>query len=198
MILVEKTGVPGASLPVAAFREHLLLGTGFADDAVQDGLLENYLRAAMAAIEGRIGKILFRRGFTWELPRWREPFRQPVPIAPVMSVDGLRMVDRDGAVTAKEPSLIRLQRDAHRPVLWGHAGLLPAIPVGGLVEIDLTAGYGAGWGEIPADLQQAMLMLAAYFYENRQAPGTGEKLPGSVAGLIEPYRALRLSMGAAP
>ncbi len=61
MMLVEQTTVPGAALPVAEFKDHLRLGTGFADDGVQDGVLEAYLRAAMAAIEARTGKILLTR-----------------------------------------------------------------------------------------------------------------------------------------
>ena len=58
MMLIEQTGVPTAALPVQEFKDHLRLGTGFADDTVQDALVEAYLRAALAAIEGRIGKAL--------------------------------------------------------------------------------------------------------------------------------------------
>ncbi len=50
-------------MPVQALKNHLRLGTGFADDGMQDGLIEGYLRAAMAAIEGRIGKALIARQF---------------------------------------------------------------------------------------------------------------------------------------
>lgn len=52
MMLSEVTGVPQAALPVADFKDHLRLGTGFADDSVQDALAESYLRAAVSAIEG--------------------------------------------------------------------------------------------------------------------------------------------------
>ena len=64
MMLTEMTTVPGAALPVQAFKDHLRLGTGFSDDGMQDGLIEAYLRAAIAAIEGRIGKVLIAR--RWE------------------------------------------------------------------------------------------------------------------------------------
>ena len=49
MELTEQTGVPSAALPLQEFKDHLRLGTGFADDTVQDALAEAYLRAAMAA-----------------------------------------------------------------------------------------------------------------------------------------------------
>ena len=71
MMLSEVLAVPQAALPVAAFKDHLRLGTGFADDGVQDALAESYLRAAMAAIEGRIGKALIARDFLLALEGWR-------------------------------------------------------------------------------------------------------------------------------
>jgi len=61
-MLTEDTIVPTEALPIAAFREHLRMGTGFAEDTLQDGLLERHLRAALAAIEARTGKILFTCG----------------------------------------------------------------------------------------------------------------------------------------
>ncbi|MGB8623245.1 MAG: hypothetical protein WCD16_10540, partial [Paracoccaceae bacterium] len=65
MMLIEQTAVPAAALPVSQFRDHLRLGTGFADDGAQDALLEATLRAAMAALEGRTGKVLLSRPFLW-------------------------------------------------------------------------------------------------------------------------------------
>ena len=56
MMLIEETAVPLAALPLAEFKAHLRLGTGFADDDIQDPVLESFLRAAMAAIEARTGK----------------------------------------------------------------------------------------------------------------------------------------------
>ena len=73
MMLIELTTVPLAALPVQIFKDHLRLGTGFADDGVQDGLAESCLRAAMAAIEARIGKALLSRNFQLVLQGWRDP-----------------------------------------------------------------------------------------------------------------------------
>ena len=65
MMLVEETTVPVSALPVAQFKDHLRLGSGFSDDGIQDAMLESYLRASMAAIEARPGKILIEREFSW-------------------------------------------------------------------------------------------------------------------------------------
>ena len=67
MMLVEETTVPTAALPVAQFKDHMRLGSGFADDDLQDGLLESHLRAAIAVIEARTSKILIARNFMWTL-----------------------------------------------------------------------------------------------------------------------------------
>ena len=53
MMLVEQTSVTSESLPVTEFKDHLRLGTGFADDGIQDVVLESYLRASIGAIEAR-------------------------------------------------------------------------------------------------------------------------------------------------
>ena len=65
MVLVELTSLDLADLPMEAFRAHLRLGTGFADDAIQDEVLESYIRAALAAIEARLGKVLITRSYRW-------------------------------------------------------------------------------------------------------------------------------------
>ena len=79
MMLVEQTPVPTAALPVAQFKDHLRLGTGFADDGVQDDVLVAYLQAAIATIEARTGKALIARSYVWTLTAWRDLAAQPRP-----------------------------------------------------------------------------------------------------------------------
>ena len=99
-MLIEQTTVPVAALPVQALKNHLRLGTGFADDGMQDGLIESYLRAAMAAIEGRIGKVLLARQFLWRIADWRDGAKQALPVAPVSSLVAVTWLDRDSAPDA--------------------------------------------------------------------------------------------------
>ena len=42
MMLVEETTVPLSALPVATFKDHMRMGSGFSDDGVQDGVLEGF------------------------------------------------------------------------------------------------------------------------------------------------------------
>lgn len=197
MMLVEETQVPGAALPVAALREHLRLGSGFAGTDLQDGLLEGHLRAAMAAIEGRIGKALIARVFRLELEDWRGG-EQPLPLAPVAAVVSVTLVDAAGGETVVSSARWRLVRDMHRPKLAGTGGTLPAVPVEGRVAVVFEAGFGADWAAVPPDLAQAVLLLAAEFYERRHEVGDPvAALPGTVQALIARWRTVRVLGGGA-
>lgn len=191
MILTELTAVPDAALPLAGFREHLRLGRGFPDDGSEDGLLLAYLRGAMAAIEARISKVLLARDFLWELTDWREPDVQPLPVAPVTALAELRLRGGDGVAVVVDPARYALVQDALRPVLRATGTALPMVPRGGRVEMEFTAGYAASWDGLPHDLRQAVLLLAAEYYESRREAGTGA-MPFGVMSLIEHYRTVRV------
>ncbi len=199
MILTEVSAPPPSALPVRAFADHLRLGSGFADDGSQDAVLELYLRAAMAAIEARLSRVLLARSFVWSVERWREDASQALPVAPVRAVDAITMVAGDGGETAVDPASWSVLRDAQRPRLVGRFGrCLPKIPRGGRAEVRLTAGFGESWDEVPADLRQAVFLLAAHYYEVRaEAGGQPSAMPFGVLVLIEAYRATRLGGGAA-
>ena len=192
MMLVELTTVPQEAIPLAALKDHLRLGSGFAEGDLQDSVIEGFLRAAMAAIEARTGKVLIERMFSWNLTQWRNPTRQPLPLAPVSAVAHIIRVDRNGdeSVAAETWSLAP---DMQRPVV---SGTLPAIPLGGHVRLELLAGFGPDWSDIPADLAHACIMLAAHYYENRTEMVTSQQsMPFGVSSLLEPYRTVRLFMG---
>lgn len=191
MILVEETPVPEGALPVQALRDHLRLGTGFGEDSLQDAVLEQSLRAAIAAVEGRTEKALIARRFRWTLHAWRDLGRQVLPMAPVNAITGFGIVDRNGVETAVPAEAFRLEPDTHRPALVAGGLVLPPIPVGGHALIAFDAGYGADWAEVPDDLKQAVLLLAGQYYEHRHDPTEMGGLPAAVAALIARYRNLR-------
>lgn len=170
MILIEQTQVPDTDLPLAEFRDHLQLGSGFADDGLQDAVLLPQLRAAVATIESRTGKTLLLHSFKLVVTAWRNLGVQVLPTAPVTGVTSLTITDLDDGAEVIATSAYRLRRDAHAPTLCSLGLSLPTIPVGGTAEIEFNAGYGA-WGDVPDDLKQAVLLLATHFYENRSVVG---------------------------
>ena len=196
MMLIEETPVPPAALPVAEFKAHLRLGSGFAEDSLQDAVLESFLRAAIAAIEARTGKILVSRSFSWTLSSWRDPMGQALPVAPVTIVTELVLIDRHDVETIVDPAEYRLDRDMQRPRLRPTGTMLPPVPNGGSVRIAFEAGFGAAWGDLPSDLGQAVLLLAAHYYEYRNETALGDGcMPFGVTSLIERYRTVRVFAG---
>ena len=196
MILIEKTELPDEALPVAALRAHLRLGTGLSDESLQAEVLGGFLRAAFAAIEARTGKVLLERQFLLTLEDWRDPIGQPLPVAPVTALNAMIMKEADGQERAVASALYRLVPDAQRPVVRPVAALLPMVPTGGAVQIDFNAGLAPLWPGLPADLRQAVLMLAAHYYEYRDDTALGAGcMPFGVSSLIERYRTVRLLGG---
>ncbi|WP_333829497.1 head-tail connector protein [Pararhodobacter sp.] len=193
MDVTETSGVPESALPIAGFRAHLRLGTGFADEVSSDGALAGYLRAAIAVIEGRTGKVLLSRSFRMVLAQWRWPDTQALPVAPVSAVEALAIRKGTGDVSVVAPGRWRLVVDRHRPRIAATGAVLPTIPQGGQAEVDFTAGFGASWDAVPDDLAQAVFLLAAHYYEGRT--GAGAELPVSVAALISRWSALRVTAG---
>jgi len=114
MLLVEETAPAQASLPVAALRGYLRMGSGFelAEDATEDAALAGFLRAAIATVEARTGKVLLTRVFRLRLEDWRDPGGQPLPLAPALSVESVEMTDRMGSVTEVPAGLWRLIPDS--------------------------------------------------------------------------------------
>jgi len=197
-MLSEVTTIADAALPVVQFRSHLRLGSGFGEDDLQDELLKGFLRAAVAAIEARTGKILLARDFSWVVHAWSDPEGARLPVAPVSAVTGVVLVDAAAAEVAVDPSRYWLEQDSQRPVLRPVGVLLPTIPTAGHARIALSAGMAADWGGLPADLGQAVLLLAAHYYAYREETAlVAGCMPFGVSSLIERYRVVRLGSGAA-
>lgn len=197
MLLTELTTVSGAGLPVQGLKDHLRLGTGFSDGGMQDGLIETYLRSAMAAVEGRIGKVLITRQFKMTLQDWRDGSEQALPVAPVSALVSVTLFDVTGAPTVIAADRYRLIQDNHRPKLAATGYLLPSVPTDGRIEVVFDAGFGAAWANVPPDLQQAVFLMAGHYYEHRNefaeaTPG----LPYPVQALIERWRTVRVLGGA--
>lgn len=191
MIITELAPVSSERLPLAEFRDHLRLGTGFSDDATQDGLLEAQLRAAVAAIEAKTGKALFSRAFSWRLSGWRGFHSEELPWAPVTEITSVTITEADGDQTLVPSTAYVLQEDAQHPTIAARGLSLPTIPVSGNVSIVFVAGFASDWDGLPPVLRQAVLVLAAEFHEHRQGPGD-DPMSTRVLQLIAPYRPVRL------
>ena len=67
------------------------------------------------------------------------------------------------------------------------------------VEIEYVAGYGAAGANVPAPVRQAILMLVAHYYENREAGGDPVvkeafdfEVPFGVRAILMPFRVYQI------
>ncbi len=195
MMLIEETPIPDTGLPIEAFKAHLRMSSGFGPDDVQGAVLASFLRAAIAAVEARTGKALFVRKFMLTVSEWQTLDTQVLPIGPVTSILLIETVARDGTRTEANAANYWLQQDMQRPRVKA-AGTLPRIPTGGEGFVAFHAGFALTWDTLPADLRQAVMMLAAHYYEYRNDTGLSDGcMPFGVSSLLERYKMVRLGAG---
>ncbi len=197
MMLSELSPVAQAALPVQAFKDHLRLGTGFADDGAEDALAEAYLRAALAAIEARTGKAILARDFRLELTDWRDDWAQALPVAPVSAVVSVSLRDDTGAAEMVDAARYALERDMHRPRLRSVGGYLPGVPAGGTVEVVFTAGFGPACRPTCRLIWGRRCSWAASYHEHRHEGEKARAMPHGIAALIERWRNVRVLGGGA-
>jgi uncharacterized phiE125 gp8 family phage protein len=182
---------PPAAEPVALAdaRAHLRL-----DATEEDALLGSLLTAARMAVEAAARYALLPQSWRLTLDDWPT---QPVeiPLAPVLTLDAVRVATIGGSMLTIDPAFYEVDTTGTPPRLAarrGQAWPMPATRLAG-IAIDFTAGHAAA-AEVPAPLKQAILLLAAHWFENREPVPLGAKaeLPAMVAALIAPYRRLHL------
>jgi uncharacterized phiE125 gp8 family phage protein len=208
MLTLERV-LPPALEPVglAEAKAHLRLDT---DD--EDALVSALIASARHVVEAFTERALIEQEWRLLLDRWPgTPFSLrdglgrasastrlflEVPRPPLISVEHVKLFDQDGEETLWEATNYfvdtvsapgRLVR--RRGVSWP----LLRRDING-VEIKFRAGYGAA-EDVPQPIRQAILMLVAHWYENREPvpPRTiGAVLPLSVEMMLEPYRLRRL------
>lgn len=170
------------------------------DISTDDTLIGTYITAARRHIEALTGRRLINTVLYLYLDAYPAGRRLHLRTAPVSAVAAVLTYDADGASEAMSSADYLLDAVSPRPALvlktdasW------PADPAAGLqaanaVRVEFTAGYGAAATAVPADLVLAVKLLAAYFYEQREAiqalPAgmTLRELPIGIERLIAPYR----------
>ncbi|MFQ5563872.1 MAG: head-tail connector protein [Parvularculaceae bacterium] len=190
---------PPAAEPVtlAEVKAHLRV-----DLPDEDALITGLAVAARHAVEarGQIALIAQAWRFALDAPPVVEfaPFGAAgagditAPLSPVASIDAVSVVDKAGATKAVDPALFETAVGATGRVRALSPWPAPGRKLDG-VRIDFTAGFPDA-ASVPDDLKQAVMFLAAHFYENREKAQSERihSIPDAVDALIAPYRRVRL------
>jgi len=167
------------------------------DGAADDAVLASLVTTSRLHIEAALGLALVTQG--WRLVRDAWPARDGVrlPLRPVSAVTAVRVADDTGTFAIVDPTLWRLLRadDGEVQLLSAAAPWpQPGVASGG-IEITFDAGFGDTAEAVPAPIRQALLMLIAHWYENREPARVGSartRTPGAVSDLLAPYTRVRL------
>lgn len=163
------------------------------DSEAEDALLTALIPAARLTVEAAAGLILMRQ--TWRLVRdaWPGERVLRLPLKPVLALEAVRIVDAAGDAASLDIAGFTLDAISDPPRLLRPADVAaPGAELNG-IEIDLALGFGNSADDVPAALRQAVLRLAAHWFEHRgEEPGAAPPLPGDVVALTAPYRRARL------
>ena len=193
MLLKEQWPSTHTPVPLRELAAHLRRASGFADDGSEDGLLELYLRNATSQIEQRTGQALVSRPYVLQVGSWDRNGHLTLPVGPVAMIDQIQFISPSSTVDL-DPEDWVLMPGTTRQLLQGTgSGPLWPIPHGAVAKIHFVAGYGQTWNDVPADLRQAILTLAAHLYENRYGElPLDQGMPYGVLSVVEQNRPVRI------
>ncbi|HEU4986868.1 MAG TPA: head-tail connector protein [Rhizobiaceae bacterium] len=187
-VLVTPPAVPLWTAEEAIARLHLLV-----DSTDDNALIDHYIEAATAHLDGYsgiLGRALVTQTWRIDASAWGFPFIR-LPLAPVQSVTVKYF---DGANI--EQTLAADQYEFFSDALGPRIARAPSASWPSLyarsdaVRVTFIAGYGGAATDVPASIRQAVLMLAAHWYTNREAVAEQgmASIPMGVDALIAPYR----------
>lgn len=179
---------PAAAEPVtlSTLKEHLRI-----DHGDEDALINGYLVAAVRAVEARAGLALMPQTWRW-ITDAIPGEALTLPLSPAAAVSDVAFLLDDGAESPVSAGEYQFVAGAPGRFAVNRSTPQPSSQLGG-VRIDFAAGY-ADENAVPDDLKQAVLTLAAHFYERREAASETRiyDVPQTVDALVAPYRQVRL------
>lgn len=164
------------------------------DQTEEDGLLGTLITAARLMIEAASGRMLIDQSWRIVLDRWPDGGEIRLPLSPVSSVVAARVYNALGQAQTVPGSALQLDEVADPPVIR-IVGPIPEIGrMRAAIEIDVFVGYGPAASDVPALLRQAVLQLAARWFEQRGdvAGRDAAALPAEIMVLVAPFRRARL------
>lgn len=187
MLLPVRTAAPAAPLLTAAEVKAQCRIEGSDEDALI-AVIVLAVTATLDGYHGILGRALITQSWAFSQASFADAIR--LPLAPVQSAT-VGYVDADGQTQALE-GVFRLHADARSPYLARIDGAdLPSVATrDDAVTVTMVCGYGAAASDVPADIIHAAKLLAAHFYEHREAVGpvSFNETPLGARYLLERYR----------
>jgi uncharacterized phiE125 gp8 family phage protein len=164
------------------------------DHTAEDALLTSYILTARHLVEQWTGRALITQ--TRKALFQSAEYSYALPGGPVQSITSLKVYNKSAVATTVDASNYMLDA-LNGKLIFKAAGSFPIIDLLEVdpVEVIYVCGYGAAGSNVPEPLRQAILMLAAHYYEHREAVTLGNTaavasapVAYGVENLIEPYK----------
>ena len=164
------------------------------DSSDDDALITALIAAATAYLDGYagiMGRCLINQ--TWKLSqKYFGGMAVRLPFPDVSSVT-VKYYDASNSEQTVSSANYQLLEDDGGSLVEFYANVVPPVPYvfrEDAVNITLVAGYGAAAANVPQAIRQAMLLLVADWYDNRQTMQAGRlaQLPFSVEALLAPFK----------
>ncbi|MFN3744474.1 MAG: head-tail connector protein [Hyphomicrobiaceae bacterium] len=192
MASILRSGPAVEPVSLAEAKVHLRIDTN-----AEDTLIQSLIMTSRLHIEAALDLALITQSWRLHLHRWPRARSLNLPLRPVQSLTAVKVFDDDGDSQTLDIATFILDGSANpaRLILSGSGSLpLPGRPANG-IEIDFVAGFGDAPSDVPHPIRQALLLLTAHWYENREPVEIGAAatvIPGTVSDLLAPYRQRRL------
>jgi len=188
---LKRTVPPNEGLTVISqeeARQQIRLGP---NDGSLDADVMRLVRAATEVVEETTWRALITQ--TWRLTLDQFPCRIVLPRPPLQSVTSLQYVDENGALQTLGSTkyLVTLDAEPGR-IEPAYNEVWPTTRCQqDAVRVTYVAGYGAAASDVPQGIRQAILLILADWFRNREANITGTiiaPVPMSAAWLLAGYR----------
>jgi len=166
------------------------------DAGDEDALIGALIAAARMLAERSLGIALVTQTWSYFLDHWPQACCITLPLVPVQAVSAVTVHDVDGGASVMDPGdyAVDVLSEPARLVLKGAVPSVVTRAFNGF-EVAFTVGYGDAGADVPAPIRHAVTLLVAHWFERREPVVLGagpQEVPATVAGLLQPYRRVRL------
>jgi uncharacterized phiE125 gp8 family phage protein len=167
------------------------------DASGEDSLIQSLIMASRLHIEAALDLALITQSWRHQRDVWPPSRVLILPLRPIQSLTAVTLHDDDATSRALNASDFVVDGHANPArLVWRGNGAVPAAGIiANGIEIDIVAGYGDAATDVPQPIRQALLLLIAHWYENREPVeigATATTIPASVSELLMPYRRRQL------
>lgn len=192
MATVLLSGPAVEPISLAEAKAHLRV-----DTSGEDSLIQSLIMASRLHIEAALDLALITQSWRHQRDVWPPSRVLILPLRPIQGVTAVTLHDDDATSRSLDIENFVVDGFANPArLVWRGPGAVPAAGmIANGIEIDFVAGHGDATADVPQPIRQALLLLIAHWYENREPVEIGASattIPAGVSELLMPYRRRQL------